>query len=89
MTTTSVVLIVLRKKIFFSHFCQHTRNAVGYASPKPNKFKKVIEVFQQMKNDHYPIETTYSKNNIPHTPILRIITKISKFYPQCFVELFL
>ena len=51
-----------------------------YASPKPNKFKKFIEVFA--KNDHYLIETTYSKNNTPNTPILSIIAKISKFYPH-------
>jgi len=52
----------------------------GYASPKPDKFKKVIEVFATIKNDHYSIETTYSKNNTTRNPILGTITKISKFY---------
>jgi len=37
------------KNKFFSRFCQSTRNAIGYACSKPNKFKKVIEVFATNK----------------------------------------
>jgi len=64
---------------------------MGYASPKPNKFKKLLKFLQQIKNDRYPIQTTYSKNNTAHIPIVSIITKISKFYPhsEVFVEPFL
>jgi len=28
--------------------------------------KNLWKILQQIKNDHYPIETTYSKNNTAH-----------------------
>ena len=55
-----------------------------WAMPVPSQtMSKMLSKFlQQIKNDHYPFETTYSKNNTAHTPILSIINNISKFDPH-------
>ena len=55
-----------------------------WAMPAPSQTmsKKLSKFLQQIKNDQYPFETTYSKNNTAHTPFLSIITNISKFYPH-------
>jgi len=82
LTTTTVVLIVLQKRNYFRVFVN--RQEMQQATPVPSQTnsKKLSKILQQIKNDHQPIETTYSKNNIAHTQISSIITKISKFYPH-------
>jgi len=50
--------------------------------PSQTNSKKLSKFLQEIMNDHYPIETIFSKNNTAHTPILSTMTKVSKSYPH-------
>ena len=74
------------KKIF-SLVCQWTRNAVGCASPKPNKFKKAIEVFATLKEWSLPIRNKLQQKQYSHTTILSNYQHLNSIpIVKCFVR---